>query len=43
MDEQTKKELEEVHKKAMEGINAFNQSMKDTIDATKHYIGIDVK
>lgn len=39
MDEKTRKELEEAHKKAMEGIKAFNSAMKDNIDTMKDYIG----
>ena len=40
MDEKTRKELEEAHKKAMEGITAFNKSMHEAIDTTKDYIGL---
>lgn len=40
MDEKTRKELEEAHKKAMEAIQAFNKSMHEAIDATKDYIGV---
>ena len=34
------KKLEEEHKKAMEGIEAFNKAMKEGIDATKDYLGV---
>lgn len=37
------KKLEEAHKKAMEGIKAFNKSLSDTIDEAYHHIGIDRK
>ena len=40
MDEETRKELEEARKKAMEGINAFNKSMHEAIDTTKDYLGV---
>lgn len=43
MDNETKqilKQLEAEHKKAMEGINAFNKSMHEAIDTTKDYIGV---
>lgn len=40
MDEQTKRQLEEAHKQAMEGIKAFNKSMHEAIDCTKDYIGV---
>lgn len=43
MDKDTKeilKQLEEEHRKAMEGINAFNKSMHEAIDTTKDYIGV---
>ena len=40
MDEKTRKELEEAHKKAMEGIIAFNKSMHEAIDTTKDYLGM---
>lgn len=40
MDEKTRKELEEAHKKAMEGIQAFNKSMHENIDALKDYVGM---
>lgn len=42
MDQETKdilKQLELEHKKAMEGINAFNKSIHEAIDTTKDYIG----
>lgn len=32
-------QLNESHKKAMEGINAFNKEMKGVIETTKDYIG----
>lgn len=32
-------QLNEEHKKAMEGINAFNKEMKGAIETTKDYIG----
>ena len=34
------RKLNEEHKKAMEGINAFNKEMKGAIDTTKDYIGL---
>lgn len=34
------KALQEAHKKAMEGINAFNEAMKGAIDTTKDYLGV---
>lgn len=40
MDEKTKRELEEAHKQAMEGIKAFNKSMHEAIDTTKDYLGV---
>ena len=40
MDEQTRKELEEAHKKAMDGIRAFNDAMKENTEAMKDYIGV---
>lgn len=40
MDEKTKKELEEAHKKAMEGIQAFNKEAKETIRIAKNMMGI---
>jgi surface antigen len=40
MDEQTKKQLEEAHKKAMEGLKAFNDAAKETIDYGKKSIGL---
>lgn len=40
MDEKTRKELEEAHKKAMEGIKAFNQEMKEGLDTVKDYLGV---
>lgn len=41
MDEKTLKELEAAHKKAMEGINAFNKSMNETVDAMYKYVGLE--
>jgi len=40
MDEKTRKELEEAHKKAMEGLNAFNKATKETIKECKEILGI---
>ena len=40
MDEKTMKELEEAHKKAMEGLKAFNDAAKETIDYGKKSIGL---
>lgn len=40
MDEKTRKELEEAHKKAMEGLNAFNKAAKETIKEGKGILGI---
>lgn len=40
MDDKTRKELEEAHKEAMEGIKAFNAAMKDDIKAMKDYVGV---
>ena len=40
MDEKTRKELEEAHKKAMEGIKAFNEEMRGTVDAMHDYFGV---
>lgn len=40
MDDKTRKELEEAHKKAMEGIKALNDVTKDTIDYVKKSIGL---
>lgn len=40
MDEETRKQLEEAHKKAMEGLKAFNDAAKDTIDYGKKSIGL---
>lgn len=34
-------ELQEAHKKAMEGIAAFNKSMHEVIDTTKDYLGVE--
>lgn len=39
MTPQELKKLEEEHKKAMEGINAFNKAMKEGIDSVNDYIG----
>lgn len=39
MTPQELKKLEEEHKKAMEGINAFNKAMKEAIDSVNDYIG----
>lgn len=40
MDEETKKQLEEAHKKAMEGLKAFNDAAKDTIEYGKKSVGL---
>lgn len=40
MDEKTMKELEEAHKKAMEGLKAFNDAAKDTIEYGKKSVGL---
>lgn len=34
------KKLEEAHKKAMEGIENFNKSMKEGIESIKDYLGV---
>ena len=39
MTPQELKKLEEEHKKAMEGINAFNKAMKEGLDSVTDYIG----
>jgi hypothetical protein len=39
MDDKTRQELEEAHKKAMEGIKAFNKSMSEGIRAINDYLG----
>lgn len=43
MDEKTRKELEEAHKKAMEAINAFNKEMHGAIDSMNNYLGVPKK
>lgn len=40
MDDKTRKELEEAHKKAMEGIKAFNEAAKNTIEEGKGFLGL---
>lgn len=40
MDKETKKQLEEVHKKAMEGIQAFNKEARGATDAMYDYFGV---
>lgn len=40
MDEKTRKELEAAHKKAMEGINAFNKEMHGAVDGMYNYFGV---
>ena len=40
MDEKTMKELEEAHKKAMEGLKAFNDAANDTIEYGKKSVGL---
>lgn len=40
MDEKTRKELEDAHKKAMEGIKALNTSLKDVVDSAYDYTGV---
>ena len=40
MDEETRKQLEEAHKKAIEGIKAFNKEAKSTIDVAKKRLGL---
>jgi hypothetical protein len=40
MDEKTMKELEEAHKKAMEGLKAFTDAAKDTIEYGKKSVGL---
>ena len=40
MDEKMKKELEEAHKKAMEGIKAFNKEATDTLNLGKKMVGM---
>ena len=40
MDEKTKKDLEEAHKKAMEGISAFNKEAKETLNLAKKKVGL---
>jgi hypothetical protein len=39
MDDKTRQELEEAHKKAMEGIKAFNKSMDEGIKTINDYLG----
>lgn len=39
MTPQELKKLEEEHKKAMEGINAFNKAMKEGLNSVNDYIG----
>lgn len=34
------KQLQAEHDKAMEGIRAFNDAMKDNVEAMKDYIGV---
>lgn len=34
------KKLEEAHKKAMEGLNAFNEEARDAIDMGKEMMGL---
>lgn len=41
MDAKTMKELEEAHKKAMEGINDFIKWMHDITEACNDYLGIE--
>lgn len=40
MDKETKRQLEEAHKKAMEGIQAFNKELRGTTDAMHDYFGV---
>lgn len=40
MDDKTRKELEEAHKKAMEALNAFNKEASSTIDFAKKRLGL---
>lgn len=40
MDDKTRKELEEAHKKAMEAINAFNKEAKAAIETGKGMLGL---
>lgn len=40
MDDKTRKELEEAHKKAMEAINAFNKEANETINMAKKKLGL---
>lgn len=40
MDEKTMKELEEAHKKAMEGLKAFNKEAKGAVDLGKGMLGL---
>lgn len=39
MTPQELKKLEEEHKKAMEGLNAFNKAMKEGLNSVNDYIG----
>ena len=39
MDEQTRKQLEEAHKKAMEGIQAFNKEAKGLTNTINETLG----
>ena len=40
MDEKTKKELEEAHKKAMEAISSVYKETKETLDLAKKMVGL---
>ena len=40
MNEKTAKELEAAHKKAMEGIKAFNKEARGAIDLGKDMLGL---
>jgi hypothetical protein len=45
MDETQKilKQLEEEHRKAMEGINAMNKAMKENVETLHNYTGVPRK
>ena len=40
MDKEELAKLQAEHDKAMEGIRAFNQSLRDDVDAMKDYLGV---
>ena len=40
MDDKTRKELEEAHKKAMEGLKALTKEIKETTNEMYNYFGV---